>query len=146
MKVKDNSSEFDNMWKKIAQAANIADNQKESFKEVFKAWAGNSTPQDGGKMMLWIKQAVPDTKALGDIQTQVMNIMTGSRDGWTMRQKELVSIASTYNDNLVRMPKGAILKFFGFQHIDPLVITSTRTDNAFKTGKDDDVSLTPVKN
>lgn len=141
MKVKDNSSEFDNMWKKISQAAQIADNQKDAFKEIFQQWAQNSTPQDGGKMMLWIKQVSPDVGGITTVQTQVMNIMVGSRDGWTMRQKELVSIASTYNDNLVRQPRGFILGLFGFKHIDPLVITSSRTDAAFKTGKDDDVDI-----
>lgn len=142
MKIKDNESEFDNMWKQISQSSQIADSNKNAFKEVFTAWATGSTPQEGGKMMLWIKQAAPNTKGLYSIYKQVMNIMTGKRDGFTMRQKELVAIAEVYNGNLVTMPKGFFLKLFGFQHIDPLVVTSSRTDNAFKSGKDDDVSLT----
>jgi hypothetical protein len=144
MKLKDNQSEFDNMWKKISQACQIADNKKESFKEIYAAWATSSTPQDGGKMMLWLKQVSPDVKGL-DVYDNVMNIMTGSRDSFTMRQKELVSIAEIANGNLVTMPRGFFLKLFGFKHINPLVITSTRTQKVFDSGLDDDVSLTPAK-
>lgn len=141
MKVKDNTSEFDNMWKKISQAAQIGENQKDAFKEIFQSWAQNSTPQEGGKMMLWIKQVSPDVSGITAIQGQVMNIMVASRDGWTMRQKELVSIAESANANLVTMPKGFFLKLFGFKLIDPKVITSSRTEHAFETGKDDDVDI-----
>lgn len=140
MKVKDNTSEFDNMAKQIFQAIGIADTKKESFKEVYGLWAKSGTPEDSGKMMLWLKQATPDLKGM-DIYDKAMDIMVGSRNGWTMRQKELVQIATTYNDSMVRFPKGPFLKLFGFELIDPKVITSSRTEKAFETGKDDDVGL-----
>jgi hypothetical protein len=58
-----------------------------------------------------------------------------------MRQKELVGIATTFNDMMVTFPKGPFLKLFGFKIIDPKIITSSRTEKAFATGKDDDVDL-----
>ena len=141
MKVQDDKNEFDNMWKQISQSYQIADANKGAFKEIFSAWAGGSTPQDGGKMMLWLKQAVPDVSGVSDIYKQVMNVMTSKRDGFTMRQKELIAIAEQYNRNLAIQPRGFLLSLFGFKHIDPLIVTSTRSEKAFETGKDDDVSL-----
>lgn len=139
MKVKDNSSEFDNMWKKISQVCQIADSKKDAFKEIFNGYATARTPEGAGKVMLWVKEQAPnaDLKIFDNAQ----NIIVSSRDGWTFRQKEMVGIAEQYNAMLVKFPSNIFLGLFGFQKIDPKVITSTRTDEAFKTGKDDDVSL-----
>jgi hypothetical protein len=143
MKLKDNPSEMDNMWKKIAQVCQLADSKKDAFKEIFTSYAQARTPEDSGKMMLWVKENAPtlDLKVYDNAQ----NIIVASRDSWTFRQKELVGIAEEYNKDLVRFPNNIILGIFGFKKIDPKVITSTRTEKAFETGKDDDVSLTPTK-
>lgn len=143
MKVKDNESEFDNMWKQISQSSQIADSNKNAFKEIYSSWVNGTAPKTGtGSFMYWVKQAAPpNLKDMSGLYKNVMNIMTGKRDGFTMRQKELIAIAEVYNHNLVVMPRGFFLKLFGFAPIDPQIVTSTRTDNAFKTGKDDDVSL-----
>jgi hypothetical protein len=139
MKVKDNSSEFDNMWKQISQVTQIADSKKEAFKEIFNGYATARTPEGAGKVMFWVKENAPNADL--NVYDKAQNIIVSSRNGWTMRQKEMVSIATTYNDMLVRFPKGSFLKLFGFKIIDPKVITSTRTEKTFETGKDDDVSL-----
>lgn len=139
MKVKSNEAEFDNMWKKIQQVAQVPDAQKEAFKEVYSSYASSRTAQNQGQMMAWIKESVPNYN--GEIYAQLMNVITGSRDGWTMRQNELVDIARQYNANLVVFPKNVLLRMFGFEKIEPKVITSTRTEQSFKTGKDDDVEL-----
>lgn len=139
MKIKDNESEYDNMWKKISQTAQIADAQKEGFRQVYSDYAQARTPQSQNQLMTWIKESAPNIDL--SIYKQVLNTITGSRDSWTMRQKELVGIAEEYNKKMVTMPSGFILKLFGFQIIDPKVITSGKTEAAFATGKDDDVDL-----
>ena len=139
MKVKDNQSEFDNMWKKIQQVVQIPEAQKEAFKEIFVSYAEARTSESSGKLMTWLQESVPNVNL--DSYNNVMNIVVASRDGWTMRQKELVDYARVYNQNLVTQPKGFILGFFRFERIDPQIVTSTRTDEAFRTGKDEDVDL-----
>jgi hypothetical protein len=143
MKVKDNSSEFDNMWKKISQVCQIADSKKEAFRDIFNSYATARTPNGAGQVMFWVKENAPalDLKVYDNAQ----NIIVASRDGWTMRQKEMVDIAREYNQRLVTFPQNLFLSMFGFQKIDPKVITSSRTEKAFESGKDDDVSLTPKK-
>lgn len=139
MKVKANSGEFDNLWKKISQVCQLADNKKDAFKEIYTSYATARTPDGAGQLMNWIKEAAPalDLKVYDNAQ----NVIVGSRDSWTMRQTELVSVAEQYNRNLVTFPNNIFLGMFGFQKIDPKVITSSRTEKAFETGKDDDVSL-----
>ena len=143
MKIKSNEAEFDNMWKKLQQTAQIPDAQKEAFKDVFTSYAKARTVEGQGRVMAWVKEAIPNYN--GKIFTKLMNIVIGSRDGWTSRQNELVDIARQYNANLVVFPKNILLPIFGFAKIDPKIITSSRTEETFKTGKDDDVTLFPKK-
>lgn len=139
MKVKSNEAEFDNMWKKIQQSTQVADAQKDGFRQIFSDYATGRTAEGQGKVMAWVKESIPNVDL--KIYNNVLNIMTGSRDGWTMRQNELVDVAREYNQNLVVFPKSILLKFCGFEKIDPKVVTSSRTDKAFSTGKDDEVDL-----
>lgn len=143
MKVKDNSSEFDNMWKKIQQTASVPEQKKEAFKEILGAYADSRSGNGGGSMATLVREAVPNLDL--NIYDKLVNIITGSRDTWTMRQKELVSIAEEHNKLLVSQPKGTLLAFFGHSLINPQVITSERTEETFKTGKDDNVDLFPKK-
>ena len=139
MKVEANKTDFDNMFKKIQQSVQVSDAQKEAFKEIYTGWASARTSEGQGRVMTWIKEVAPNVDV--KIYTQVLNIITGSRDSWTTRQKELVDIAREHNQNLVTFPKNLLLGAFGFKKIDPQIVTSTRTDNAFKSGKDDEVDL-----
>ena len=139
MKVVDNTSEFDNLWKKLNQVAQIPDKKKDALKEIFNSYASARTSPNQGQMMSWIKEAIPNADM--SIYDNLMNIVIASRDSWTMRQKELVSIAEVYNGNLVTFPNNIFLGMFGFKKINPEVITSTKTENVFKSGKDDDTQL-----
>jgi hypothetical protein len=147
MQVSANEATFDNMWKKVQQSAQLADAQKNGFREVFESYATGRTAEGQGRIMAWIKEAAPRVDL--SLYKNVLNIITGSRDEWTRNQVELVSIAEQYNLKLSTFPSNFILKMFGFEKIDPKIISSTRTKNAFETGKDDDVSLpvsaAPVK-
>lgn len=139
MKIKANESDFDNMFKKIRQSVQIPEAKKDAFRDIFTAYAGARTSEGQGRVMAWVKESAPNV----DLSTydNVLNIINGSRDSWTSRQKELVDLAREYNQNLVVFPKNIFLKFCGFQKIDPKIVTSTKTEEAFKTGKDDDVEL-----
>ena len=88
MKVTDNQSEFDNMWKKIQQVVQIPEAQKEAFKEIFVSYAEARTSESSGKLMTWLQESVPNVNL--DSYNNVMNIVVASRDGWTMRQKDIV--------------------------------------------------------
>lgn len=136
----DNTSEYDNMWKKISQVAQVTDAQKEALKEIFVGYAEART-QDAGanQIMTWVKESVPnvDTSTFN----QLMNVITGSRDSFTFRQKELVDLKREHDIMLDTFPQSVVLSILGRQKIDIVIVTSTRTENAFKTGSDDDVQV-----
>lgn len=139
-KLVDNTSEFDNMWKKISQVAQIPSAKKDGLREIFEGYASARTGNtDSGSLMKWVQESIPNPD-LSEYK-DLMNIIVGSRDSWTNRQKELVDIARQYNEMLSVFPSNIFLGLFGMEKINPKVVTSSRTDNAFATGRDDDVDL-----
>lgn len=139
-KVKANEALFDNMWKKISQSAQVTDAQKDALKEIFTSYAEARTGTGSkGSFASMVTEAIPqvDTSVYKNLQ----NIITGARDEWTANQVALVDIAREYNRMLAVFPSNILLGAFSFQKLDPKVITSSRTGEAFRTGKDDDTDL-----
>jgi hypothetical protein len=68
-----------------------------------------------------------------------MNTIEAQRAKFTMVQTKLISIHNELS-NLVQ--KAPARWFIGSREIpDLILVTSTRTENSFSTGKDDDVEL-----
>jgi hypothetical protein len=130
------------MWKKIKQVAQVPEMKKNALMDIFNSHAkARSGGQRGGSLALWIKESVPnaDMKVYDNLQ----NIIVGSRDRWTMRQKELVDLDRERKQMFRTIPSNIFLAVVGRQEGDVkiTIITSTRTDAAFSTGKDDNVDL-----
>lgn len=144
-KQKDNTSEFDNMWKKISQVAQVTEGQKEALKEILVGYAqARSQGRDGsGSFINALHEAIPnvDTTTFNNLQ----NIIVGSRDSFTMRQKELLDLKREHDKLLRTFPSNVILGMFGRKEIDIQIVTSSKTEKTFETGKDDDVSVFPTK-
>lgn len=137
-KQRDNHSELDNTLKKISQTAQVTTAQKEALKEII---VGNSEARStkGGSLFTSVREAVPnvDTSTFNNL----MNIITSSRDAWTMRQKELLDLSREHTTLLRRFPFGFILSMLGRKEIPVTIVTSTRTEEAFQSGKDDDTKV-----
>jgi hypothetical protein len=138
-KVAANKGELDNVKKKIGQSGQVTQMQMESLGKIYNEHAAARTPNTDRLLVNWVKEVAPTV----DQSTfkQLINVVTSSRDAWTMRQTELVDISRQYNDKLVTFPSNIFLGFMGFQKIDPKVITSTSTEEAFETGRDDDAKV-----
>jgi hypothetical protein len=139
-KQRDNTSEFDNMWKKISQVAQVTDAQKNAIKDIVVGYAdARSAGKGGGSLATMVHEAVPQVDAA--TFTKLMAVIESSRDAWTMRQKELIDLKRAH-DNLVDLfPGSLVCSILGRQKIDITIVTSTKTDAAFQTGKDDDVQI-----
>jgi hypothetical protein len=139
-KQKDNTSEFDNMWKKISQVAQVTDAQKDALLEIFQGYAkARSAGKEGGSLANWIHEAVPnvDTSTFNNLQ----NLISSSRDGWTMRQKELIDLNREHDNMIDVFPSSLVCSMFGREKIEIIIVTSGRTERTFETGKDDDVDV-----
>jgi hypothetical protein len=140
-KQEDNKSEFDNMWKKISQVAQVSEKHKDSLIEVFTSYASERGKgmQGGGGLAKWIHEAVPqaDLKTFDSLQ----NIIVGSRDGWTMRQKELRDLKREHDNYITVPPSNIVCSILGRDKIEITIITSAKTTETFRVGQDDDVDV-----
>ncbi len=140
-KLKANTASFDNMFKTISQNVQVTDKQKDALKEIFTSYATARTTggSEDGSLMKWVQESIPNVDT--SVYKTLMNTITSSRESWTMRQIEIVDIARQYNEPFNKIPTNFLLPLFGYQKIDAKVITSSRTEKAFETGRDDDVKL-----
>lgn len=137
-KQEDNNNEYDSMWKKIAQSAEVTQAQRDALKDIFEGYAKARTGSgEGGSVAKWIQESVPnvDTSTFNNLQ----NIITSARDRFTQRQKELLDIKREHDNILDTAPS----KWFvsNTTRIDVQIVTSSRTKKAFDTGVDDDVDV-----
>lgn len=137
----DNTSEHDNMWKKISQVAQVTDAQKEAIKDIMVGYAqARSQGRDGsGSFVNAVREVVPnmDTTTFNNLQ----NVIVGSRDSFTMRQKELLDIKREHDTLRTTFPGNFVAVIFKVEELKAKIVTSTKTEKAFETGKDDDVSV-----
>lgn len=134
-----NKAEFDNMKKKIKQNTAVSDKYKDGLIEVLTAYTeGRHT--DGEKLfMKWSNEAVPVLDS--EMYQQLSNIITSSRDKFTSDQKQLLDLQREYNVLVNTFPNSLLFKAKGVDKIEVIVVTSTETDKAFESGKDDDTGL-----
>lgn len=138
-KVSSNEADFDNMKKVIGQTAQVSKAQMDKLKEIYVEYADARSSDASKAIMNWVQEAVPNIDA--STFNNLQNIIVSSRNGWTARQRELVDISREYNTLLVKFPSNIFLGFFGFQKINPLIISSSDTKESFKTGEDNDTNL-----
>lgn len=136
-----NSTVFDNMWKTISQSAQVTDSQKEALKDIFTSYAAARTGTGGGNgsFINAVHEAIPQVDV--SVFRNLQNIIVGARDEWTNNQIALVDMGREYNTLLTTVPSNILLQLLGFERINVKIVTSSRTEEAFKTGKDDDVDL-----
>ena len=133
----DNKNEMDNMWKQISQVTQVTDEQKKALVEIFNGYATARTGNGGGSLVKWVKEVVPnvDQSTFKNLQ----NIISAKRDGFVMRQKELLDLNREHDNQIDTIPSSLFVG--GRGKINITIVTSTRTENAFQSGKDDDTSL-----
>lgn len=135
-KIKANQSDLDAVKKSIIQSANVTE---EGADLIVRAIQANASGRDGGSLFKSVQEAVPNVDL--SLHKNLMNIITGSRETFSTRQKELLQL-KTEHDNIVDQFPGSIVgMIFGWEKIDVPIVTSTAVQEAFATGKDDDTEL-----
>lgn len=142
------NQEFDNMFKKIAQIAQIPDHAlqgaKEAFKEIYTPLIeGRYKDGRNDGLMRWIQESNPqfDTKDYYSLYQGLANTIEASRDKLTNKGNEWVTVVQDYNTYIRTVPNSWFLSNSKFPREEAKIITSSKTEEAVKTGKDDDIDL-----
>ena len=128
---------YDKMWKILQQKAQVTDEYKEAFREIYPQLIEGRYSQGDGSLMKWIQESNPnfDTSLYKDL----MNSIEVERTYFAAEQKKMLDIIRQHNTLLQTIPSGWFLS--GKMPIEYTVISSTKAKNVMQTGEDNDVDL-----
>jgi hypothetical protein len=130
---------FDKVWKVIDQKVQILGAYREDFKaiirdEMTQRYQGE---QKGSPMMKFIQEN--NINISTELYKEIMDCIEGQRTEFTSVQKRLIDIKFQHDKLLVTPPWNMFLK--GKKPLEIRLVTSSKTERTFETGKEDDVQL-----
>ena len=127
----------DKMWKVLQQKAQVSNEYKNAFSEIYPALIEGRYSQGDGSLMKWIQEANPnfDTSLYKDL----MQSIEIQRTEFAKVQERMLDIIREHNVLLTTVPS----KWFvsNKEQIEYTIISSTRSKPVMTTGLDDNVSL-----
>jgi len=132
-----NQVTFDKTWKVIEQQAGVASEYKDSFKEIFVAMTEARYKADSDNLLMkWVQENNPNF----DVQLfkQLSSSIEAQRNEFANEQKKLASVKQQH-DNLVGKFPGSLI--LDAAPLEIQIVTSSKTERVFLTGKEDDVDL-----
>jgi hypothetical protein len=133
-----NQAVFDNMWKSIAQIAQVNDEYKEDFRKSWKDILGAQSG-DGRAATVNVVMNRINPKFDSSLSKKVMTVIEGSRKEFLNNQEKLIDIKREHDNLRETVPSKWIVG--SVAELKITIITSTRTSDTFESGKDDDISI-----
>ena len=127
---------FDKVWKILKQKAGVTEQYKATYEKV--AVSIMEGRKGEGEMMRWIQERNPqfDTSLLKDL----MKSISVERTGFFNEQSILIDMQREHKVYLQKAPN----RWFLADNLKPVeikVITSSKTEDVYRTGKEDDIDL-----
>lgn len=137
--VKSNEVIYDKVWKVISQKAQIANTATDKFKEVYTSIMDARYEGKDNVMMNWITEQNPqfDISLFKDLSQSVESL----RSEFTVTQQKLIDIKREHDVFRTKFPNNLVCIVLGVKELQLKIVTSSRTEKSFETGKDDDVKL-----
>lgn len=134
----DQEATFDKMWKVLNQKAQVADQYKEAFKDIYPKLIEGRYSQGDGSLMKWITESNPSFDV--SLYKDVMNSIEIERNGFLTTQRQLMDLKRTHDNLRLQWPS----KWFindDVKEIEITIVSSTHAKEVIKSGKDDEVEL-----
>ncbi len=142
-----NQNNYDNFVKAVLETAQVSQSYAEDLKVVFEAAISGRYGDNGSQAVFqWITEQNPQLDAR--LYVQVQQVIEGGRRSFQTEQKLLIDKKNEYEVSLRSFPTNIYAQVFGFPKIDLTkygIVTSNRTEEAFKTGKDEAIEVRPTK-
>jgi len=129
---------FDNMWKILHDQANVANEYKEAFAEIFpKIMEERYDNARGGALLSFVKESNPNFDV--SLYSTLQKSIAAERTGFTMHQDKLIDANREHRKLLLTKPSSFFFDLSDTIHIT--LVTSARTNSAYTTGEDNDMDL-----
>lgn len=137
----DNRNVLDNTRKAIREAAAVSDTEVEALEKIIVGYAeqrgeGGNGGDNNTVSIGMVREAVPSITSIATL-TRLQNIVVAGRREWQAAQTKLIEVKRQGDEMLAVFPSSVILSVFGKSPIDIQIVTSTETEDNFRTGTDD---------
>ncbi len=130
---------FDNMWKILQDQADVASEYKDAFAEIFPKLMDERYGDSGraGALLSFVKESNPnfDITLYSNLQKSIQ----AERTGFTAHQDKLIDVHNAHKILLRTKPSKWFLG--DVEEIEITLVTSSRTNDAYETGEDNNVDL-----
>lgn len=135
-KQKDIENVYDEVWVTISQKADISKDYRDSFKDIYTHIMSERYEKGDGTLMKWIKESNPNFETT--LYLDLAQTIESKRGEFKNAQTELLDVVRDYNTYISVFPNRL---FLSKQEIKPQLISTSRTQEAIRTGIDDNVKL-----
>ena len=138
----DRTAAFDKMWKTLSQKGQVAVRNDSSFQNIVKIQMNGQ--KDGEQVVMkWIQQSNP-TATFTEVSKMYQDLsrtIESERTSFLERETTLSSIKMQHDNLLGKFPGSFYNMFMGRKPLEFKPITSDRTDEVIRTGKDNNVEV-----
>lgn len=129
---------FDKMWKILKQKAGVTDQYKNAFKEIYPKLIEGRYSHGGGQLMQWVQESNPAFDV--SLYKSLMKSIESERTGFFNEQSTLIDMQREHKVYLQKAPNRWFLEDT-LKPVDIKIITSSKTEDVYKTGKENDIEL-----
>lgn len=134
---------YDKLWKVIAQKAQVAEQYKGAFKDIYPSLIeGRYGNEKGGTLMKWITESNPTFDIT--LYKDLMLSIEAERAGFFMEQKRLIDLNNEHRIIRTTFPSSIFIGNRG--DIQIMIVSSDATKKVMETGKENDIDIFKTKN
>lgn len=129
---------YDKVWKTIAQIAQVADKYENAFKEIYVKVMDARYGKEGDQLLFkFVQEQNPNFST--ELYSQITDAIRANRAEFANVQKRLIDIKREHDN--IRMTFPGSWWNGDKPEIVLQIVTSTKTEKAFSTGKEDDINV-----
>ena len=140
---KQNQNNYDAMFKKIQETAQVPSEYVSKIKEVFESTTKARYGEGGAKAIFqMITEQNPQIDA--SVYKQIQQVIESGRNDFEQNQKMLLDKKRVYETSLKTFPNVVFARVLGFPKVDLSkfdIVTSDQTEEAFKTKRADPINV-----
>jgi hypothetical protein len=132
-----NKNTFDKVWKTISQVAQVSEQYKESFKDVFLQSMDKRYAGDKDVVMKWVQEQNPNLSTR--LYEQLNDAIQANRAEFARVQNELIDIKREHDNLRKQWPSSMVVG--KRDSLTIVIVTSAKTKAIFGQGEENDVQL-----
>lgn len=133
---------FDAMYKTIKQIANVTEEHKNAFKDIYLGMTSGRYENDKQVLMKWVRESNPNFKT--GMYERLADVIESKRDGFKHEQDKLADIQREWKDLTMTLPGSIFVG--GRPALAITFVSSANTKEVYRTGEENDLELFDKKN